>query len=83
VATAVMALRESGRLSLGEIWMFAYQDDGGKHLPRPVVNGDVYIRLPQEIWEKKYRIVTETYGFGPDSFEARTTPKDEAFWAMK
>ncbi len=83
VAKAVMALRESGRLSLGEIWMFAYQDDGGKHLPRPVVNGDVYIRLPQDIWEKKYRIVTETYGFGPDSFEARTTPKDEAFWAMK
>jgi hypothetical protein len=43
----------------------------------------LYIRLPQDIWEKKYRIVTETYGFGPDSFEARTTPKDEAFWAMK
>jgi LmbE family N-acetylglucosaminyl deacetylase len=83
VAKAVMALRESGRLSLGEIWMFAYQDDGGKHLPRPVENSDVYVRLPQDIWEQKYRIVTETYGFGPDSFEARTTPKDEAFWAIK
>ena len=29
VAKAVMALRESGRLSIGEIRMFAYQDDGG------------------------------------------------------
>jgi LmbE family N-acetylglucosaminyl deacetylase len=83
VAKAVMALRESGRLSLRAIWMFAYQDDGGKHLPRPVENADVYMRLPQNIWERKYRIVTETYGFGPDSFEARTTPKDESFWVIK
>ncbi len=82
VARAVVALRESGRLSTGEIWMFAYDDAGGKHLPRPVENGDVYIRLPRDIWEHKYRVITEVYGFGPDSFEARTTPKDEAFWVI-
>jgi len=82
VAQAVVALRESGRLSVGEIWMFAYQDEEGRHLPRPVENADLYTRLPPEIWERKYRIVTDVYGFGPDSFEARTTPRDEAFWVI-
>lgn len=47
VAKAVMALRASGRLSIGAIRMFAYEDDGGRHLPRPVENADVYTRLPQ------------------------------------
>lgn len=82
VAKAVVALRENGSLSTGEIWMFAYDDGGGKHLPRPITNSDVYIRLPREIWEHKYRIITEVYGFAPDSFEARTTPKDEAFLVL-
>jgi LmbE family N-acetylglucosaminyl deacetylase len=82
VAKAVMALRESGRLATGEIWMFAYQDGGGKHLPRPREGADVYTRLPQEIWEHKHRIIRDTYGFGPDSFEARATPRDEAFWVI-
>jgi LmbE family N-acetylglucosaminyl deacetylase len=82
VAQAVMGLRESGRLSIGEIRMFAYQDGGGKHLPCPVEDSDVYNRLPHEIWQRKYRIITDVYGFGPDSFEARTTPKDESFWVI-
>jgi hypothetical protein len=82
VAQAVLALRDRSRLSVGAIRMFAYQDNGGRHLPHPVEEADDYIRLPQEIWERKYRIITEVYGFGPDSFEARTTPKDEAFWVL-
>jgi len=83
VARAVLALRESGRLSAKEIWMFAYGDDGGRHLPGPLDNSDVYTRLPREIWERKYRIITDVYGFGLDSFEARTTPKDEAFRVVR
>lgn len=82
VAKAVIALRESERLGAKEMWMFAYEDGGKRHLPRPMVDADVYIRLPQEIWEQKYRIINEVYGFDPDSFEAKTTPKDEAFWVL-
>jgi len=29
---------------------------------------------------KKYKIITETYGFERTSFEAKTTPKAESFW---
>ncbi len=82
VGRAVMALRESQRLSTGDIWMFAYDDDDGRHLPRPAANSDVHVRLPQEIWEHKYRIITDVYGFASDSFEARTTPREEAFWVI-
>ena len=82
VAKAVMALRESGRLSTREVWMFAYEDGGKKYLPKPMADADVYIRLSQGVWEEKYRIIHEIYGFDADSFEAKTTPKAEAFWVL-
>jgi hypothetical protein len=82
VSRAVIALRESERLGAKEVWMFAYEDGGKKHLPQPVADADVYIRLPQEIWQHKYQIITDIYGFDAESFEAKTTPKDEAFWVL-
>ncbi|MBN1362915.1 MAG: PIG-L family deacetylase [Sedimentisphaerales bacterium] len=82
VGKAVMALRESGRFWAKEVWMFAYEDGGRKYLPRPMADADVFVRLPADVWETKYRIITEVYDFGPDSFEARTTPKEEAFWVL-
>jgi LmbE family N-acetylglucosaminyl deacetylase len=82
VSKAVMALRESEQLRTREIWMFAYDDKGGKRLPQPLTDADVYIRLPEEVWKEKYRIITEVYGFAADSFEAKATPKDEAFWVL-
>ncbi len=82
VSKAVVALRDSERLRAGEIWMFAYDDKGGKRLPQPLPDADVYVRLPQDIWKRKYEIITEVYGFAPDSFEAKVTPKDEAFWVL-
>jgi LmbE family N-acetylglucosaminyl deacetylase len=81
-AKAVMALRERGRLSAKELRMFAYQDAGGKHLPRPNRDADVMVNLPEEIWQAKYDIIRKIYGFDPESFEARTTPKQEAFWRL-
>jgi LmbE family N-acetylglucosaminyl deacetylase len=82
VSRAVRSLRESGRLTVGQIWMFAYDDKGGKRLPQPMIDADVYVRLPEQIWKEKHRVITEVYGFGPDSFEAKTTPRDEAFWVF-
>jgi len=78
-AKSVLALWESGRLSAATLWMFAYQDGGGKYLPRPVDDPDILIKLPEEIWQKKYDIITKIYGFSADSFEAKTTPCQEAF----
>jgi LmbE family N-acetylglucosaminyl deacetylase len=82
-AQAVMALWKTDRLSAGQIWRFAYQDNGRKYLPRAVEDADMHIRLPEEIWQRKYDIITDIYGFGPGSFEAGTTPREEAFWCFK
>jgi LmbE family N-acetylglucosaminyl deacetylase len=79
---AVLALRKAGELTASQIWMSAYDDGGGRYLPRPVRDADIRIRLPEEIWQKKYSILTEVYGFGAESFEARTTPREEAFWSF-
>jgi LmbE family N-acetylglucosaminyl deacetylase len=81
-AKAVKALRENGDLFAKELWMFAYEDGGGKYLPRAIDDADFKIELPGEIWRKKYDIISNVYGFGPDSFEAKTTPKEEAFWCF-
>jgi len=78
-AKSVLTLWESGRLSAATLWMFAYQDGRGKYLPRPVDEPDMLIKLPGEIWQKKYDIITNIYGFGPDSFEAKAVPRQEAF----
>jgi len=80
---AVITLWETEKLLAKQIWRFAYRDGGGKYLPRPVKDADIFIKLPDQIWQKKYDIITKIYGFGPDSFEAKTTPRDEAFWSFR
>ena len=78
-ARAVMGLWKSDGLQAEQIWSFAYEDGGQKYLPRADKGADLQVKLPQHIWQKKYKIITEVYGFSKDSFEARTTPRQEAF----
>ncbi len=82
-AKAVLALWKTNRLLTGEIWTFAYEDGNRKYLPRAIKDADVLVGLNEEIWRKKYDIITGIYGFIKDSFEARTTPKKEAFRRFK
>jgi len=82
-AQGVMTLWKSERLFAGQIWRFAYEDSNRKYLPRAIEDADIHIRLLEEIWQKKYDIITNIYGFNSDSFEARTTPREEAFWCFK
>jgi len=80
---AVSALWNSGRLPAKNVWRFAYEDGEGKYLPRAMQDADLRTKLTDEIWQKKRDIITDVYGFGPDSFEAKTTPREEAFWCFK
>jgi hypothetical protein len=64
------------------MFTFAYEDGGGKYLPRPIKKADSVIELRKRIWQRKYRIITDVYSFAPSSFEARTTPETEAFWQL-
>jgi LmbE family N-acetylglucosaminyl deacetylase len=80
IGRAVITLWQEEKLSTAELWAFAYEDGGKQYLPRPIRAAPVYQLLPEEIWQKKYRIITEIYGFPENGFEAKTTPRAEAFW---
>lgn len=79
-SNAVITLWETDRLKAGELWTFAYEDGYGKYYPRAVQGASVYTTLTQPIWQMKYKLITDTYGFEKDSWEAQTTPEAEAFW---
>jgi LmbE family N-acetylglucosaminyl deacetylase len=80
VSKAVLAMHTTGDLPSKLIWMFAYEDGGGKYPPKASRDADIHVWLPEPIWQEKYRIITEMYGLSADSFEAKCCPKHEGFW---
>ena len=82
---AVFSLWEQGLIRADEMWMFAYEDsgEGGKdELPRAIKTAHLVFELSEESWWRKYRTITEIYGFAPESYEARIAPREEAFWCF-
>lgn len=77
---AVIKLWHEGKISTDELWTFAYEDGNKEYYPRPVENATIYRSLSKRIWQMKYRLITETYGFEKNSFEAETTPHVESFY---
>jgi hypothetical protein len=65
------------------VWFFAYEDGSGQYPPKPKEKAHKVLTLPAAIWREKYRIVTELYGFSPDSFEAKSASNKEAFWCFR
>jgi LmbE family N-acetylglucosaminyl deacetylase len=82
-AHAVLSLWYTHRLTSTEVWSFAYEDGQRTYLPRAITSADVILELPEEVWQRKYDIITRIYGFRRDSFEAKTTPRKEAFWRFR
>jgi len=82
---AVVSLWKKGLIRASEVWMFAYEDrgKGGKHdLTQAIKTAHLLVQLPEDIWRGKYHTITETYGFGPESYEACITQREEAFWCF-
>jgi LmbE family N-acetylglucosaminyl deacetylase len=77
---AVIKLWHAGKISTDELRTFAYEDGNKKYYPKPVENATIYKALTKQVWLKKYSIITETYGFKKNSWEAETTPRVESFW---
>lgn len=77
---AVIKLWHTGKISANELWTFAYEDGNKEYYPRPLENAPFYRLLTKRMWLRKYSIITETYGFEKNSWEAKTTPRSEAFW---
>jgi LmbE family N-acetylglucosaminyl deacetylase len=77
IGAAVLSLWDAGKLHSAELWAFAYCD------ARAITEADVFHELPQEIQKQKRRLVSDVYGFEPDSFEAHAAPREEAFWRVR
>ena len=82
VSKAVTSLWEEGKITADALWTFAYEDGNKTYLPKAIEEAPIYNVLPKSIWLKKYDLMTQTYGFKKDSWEAQTTPKIEAFWVF-
>ena len=83
IGRAVMALWNGKKIDTSELWVFAYEDGNKEYFPRSIDAADIHNILAAAIWEEKYRLITEVYGFGKIGFEAQTTPKTETFWRFK
>lgn len=80
---AAITLWHDGCIQANEFWTFAYEDGGRKYRPRPIVHAHAHHPLPEQIWQVKYDLITATYGFHANGFEAETTPRAEAFWQFQ
>jgi len=80
VSSAVCNLWLKGKIATRELWNFAYEDGKKQYYPKAIENASVYYLLNHKIWLKKYSLMTETYGYGKNSWEAKTAPLSEAFW---
>jgi LmbE family N-acetylglucosaminyl deacetylase len=76
---AVIKLWHNGKISADELWVFAYHDANKAIYPKAIGNAGICNTLTKRTWDRKYRLITETYGFEKNSWEAETTPKEEAF----
>ncbi|HEY3253253.1 MAG TPA: hypothetical protein VGJ91_04870 [Polyangiaceae bacterium] len=83
VARAVLRLWLRGTLSAEELWLFAYDDEGGSRLPSAIADANIVYELSADVWQRKHRLITEDYGFAEASWEARVTPRTESFFRVK
>ena len=79
---AVVEGWRSAVINTRRLWMFAYEDGDRAYLPRVRRDADRRDVLPEDVWLEKRRVITDLYGFGPDSWEAETTPRHEGFWCF-
>ena len=79
VSQAVLELVQCGKIRCQELWQFAYEDGSGQYVPKADAQASYSVSLPDDIWKRKYKIITEIYGFAPESWESRVTPRTEAF----
>jgi LmbE family N-acetylglucosaminyl deacetylase len=80
IGEAVITLWHTGRIQADELWTFAYEDGDKRYFPQPIQKAHSYQVLSEDVWRRKYSIITEIYGFQKGGFEAETTPRAEAFW---
>jgi LmbE family N-acetylglucosaminyl deacetylase len=80
ISKAVISLWNESKINTKQLWVFAYEDGNKAYYPIAIENTSIYEVLESSVWQKKYELITDIYGFEKDSWEAQTTPKTESFW---
>jgi LmbE family N-acetylglucosaminyl deacetylase len=79
---SVVELWQSGIIDTKQLWLFAYEDGGHAYLPRVRDDADKCDMLAESVWIEKRRLITDVYGYGANSWEARAVPREEGFWCF-
>ena len=82
-ARAVLDLWERREITVSDVRMFAYEDGGRSYFPRAIEGAHQVVTLDDKIWREKRGLIEEVYGFAAGSWEAKTTPRVEAFWRFQ
>lgn len=82
ISRMVIFLWESGAISAKQLWTFAYEDGNKAYLPKANALAPIQNYLISEVWLEKYKLITQTYGYLPASWEEQVCPRDEAFWVF-
>lgn len=80
---AVGRLWQAGQLRTQQMKLFAYQDEDGAALPHVAPDAHEQWVLDADTFSRKYHIITDVYGFDPESWEARAAPATEGFYCVK
>jgi LmbE family N-acetylglucosaminyl deacetylase len=80
VSNAVIKLWDAGEIFTSELWTFAYSHGNMGSYPKSIETASIFRKLMKRIWLRKFRIITEIYGFEENSWEAGGTTVEESFW---
>jgi len=79
---AVVNLWRQAQIRTGQLWMFAYQDGRGKHLPQAERHADRREQLSPEVCVWKHQLVRQCYGLHKGGWQVLAAPSVEAFWCF-
>jgi LmbE family N-acetylglucosaminyl deacetylase len=78
----VVELWQSGNIDTKQLWLFAYEDGGRAYSPRVRDDADRRDVLTESVWLEKRRLITDVYGYGAESWETQSAPREEGFWCF-
>jgi LmbE family N-acetylglucosaminyl deacetylase len=78
----VVELWRSGNIDTKQLWLFAYEDGGRAYSPRVRDDADRRDVLTESVWLEKRRLITDVYGYGAESWETQSAPREEGFWCF-
>lgn len=80
VSRAAINLWLSRTIRARSLLLFAYEDGGRSYMPRARRDAHLRQKLDEATWHRKHELIRRVYDFTGDSWEAKTTPRTEAFW---